>query len=80
MGICGRRPAIAAVLRDFYATLIARIASYVPGANQRHAADLEQRAWLFVALLEGASVLRAIGRGGNHDQALRSALRPILAG
>lgn len=74
------RPAIAAVLRGFYAAFVARVAAYVRDADQSDAADLEQRAWLFVALLEGASVLRAIAEEANHDEALRNALRRILVG
>jgi len=74
------RPAIAALLRRFYAGFVARVVAYVGGADQGGAADLEQRAWLFVALLEGASVLRAIAGDADRDQALRSALRRILAG
>ena len=74
------RPAIAALLRRFYADFVARVVTYVRGAGQGGAADLEQRAWLFVALLEGASVLRAIADHTSHDEALRRALRQILVG
>ena len=74
------RPAIAALLRRFYAEFVARVATYVRDADQGAAADLEQRAWLFVALLEGSSVLRVIAGQPRHDEALRSVLRRILAG
>jgi AcrR family transcriptional regulator len=74
------RPAIAALLRRFYADFVARVVTYVRDADQGGAPDLEQRAWLFVALLEGASVLRVIAGQASHDEALRGALQRILAG
>lgn len=74
------RPAIARLLRGFYAGFVGRVVAYVRDTDQGRAADLEQRAWLFVALLEGASVLRVIAGQASHEEALRGALRRILAG
>lgn len=77
------RPKVARVLRDFYAELTAHLAREISGVR----ADLppeerEARAWLFVALLEGSSVLRALRKRGDetHSAALRAKLRELLVG
>lgn len=74
------RPAMATMLQRFYAAFVGRVVEYVRGAHTGRVADLEQRAWLFVALLEGASVLRAVSDHAGHDKALRRALRQLLVG
>jgi AcrR family transcriptional regulator len=75
------RPAVARVLRRFYERFVANVVAHLRTQEASHQADeLETRAWLFVALLEGASVLRALGRRDDksHDAALRAALARVL--
>jgi AcrR family transcriptional regulator len=74
------RPAIADLLRRFYAAFVERVVAYVRGMHEGRVEGLVQRAWLFVALLEGASVLHAVADHAGNDQALRRALRQILVG
>lgn len=77
------RPKMARILREFYAELVAQLGREMSVVR----ADLsdeerETRAWLFVALLEGSSVLRALRKRGDetHSAALREKLRELLLG
>lgn len=77
------RPKMARILREFYAELVAHLGREMSVVR----ADLsdeerETRAWLFVALLEGSSVLRALRKRGDetHSAALREKLRELLLG
>jgi AcrR family transcriptional regulator len=77
------RPRVQRVLRRFYSRFIERVAEQLRGLRGRAGSDdAEQRAWLFIALLEGASVLRTVAgkSGGAQEVALRSALRRVLLG
>jgi AcrR family transcriptional regulator len=67
-------PPLRAALRSFYAEWIKRVARLA-------STDDEERAWVFVALLEGASLFRCgvAGRANRaQEAALRQALRRLL--
>jgi AcrR family transcriptional regulator len=70
------RPAVRRLLRKFYAGFRARVAAHLTGC------DVDERAWLIVALLEGSAVLRNLepNTRSPHDAALRALLLSLAGG